>query len=58
MLSQNLKAGAALILLAIGGSPALAKIQAQDPDASATNITQIVLVKTTSAGRVHTKTER
>ncbi len=47
MFSQHIKAGAALTLLAIGGSPALAKIQTQDLDASANKITQIVLVKTT-----------
>jgi hypothetical protein len=42
-----MKAGAALILLAMGGSPALAETQAKDLSASAYTTTQIVLVKTT-----------
>jgi hypothetical protein len=40
-------AGTALILLGIGGTPALAQNQAQDLAASASHKTEIVLVKTT-----------
>jgi hypothetical protein len=47
MYSQYIKAGAALILLATGGTQALAKDQAEDLTASASKSTQIVLVKTT-----------
>lgn len=47
MYSQATKAGAALILLTVGGTPAVAQGQAQDLSASAYKKTEIVLVKTT-----------
>jgi len=47
MYSQSRKAGAALILLMLGGTPALAQSQAQDLSASAFAKTEIVHVKTT-----------
>ena len=47
MLSQRVKAGAALAILSVGGFPALAQTQAVDLGASATTATQIVTVKTT-----------
>lgn len=46
MYSQIAKAGAALILLASGGT-ALAQNRTQDPTASASVATEIVIVKTT-----------
>jgi hypothetical protein len=47
MYSQVAKAGAALILLASGGSAALAQTRAEDPNAGASVHTEIVIVKTT-----------
>lgn len=47
MYSHFKTAGAALILLTVGGTEALAHNQAQDLAASASKKTEIVLVKTT-----------
>jgi hypothetical protein len=47
MNSHARKAGAALILLSLGGVPALAQNQAKDLTAGASKTTEIVLVKTT-----------
>jgi tartrate dehydratase beta subunit/fumarate hydratase class I family protein len=47
MYSQVLKAGAALILLTVGGTSALAQSQAKDLTASAYKNDKIVTVKTT-----------
>lgn len=47
MYSHARKAGAALILLSLGGVPAFAQNQAEDLTANAQKQTEIVLVKTT-----------
>ena len=47
MLSQYVKAGAALVFLSAGGNLAFAQTLAEVPGANATAATQIVIVKTT-----------
>ena len=58
MFSQYIKAGAALILLSTGGTPALATDRAQKPTANAYNTTEIVLVKTTPQQVAFTQDKR
>ena len=57
MLNQCVKAGATLVILSVGGFPALAQTQADVLGASATTATQIVTVKTTPEKVAFIKTQ-